>query len=192
MWRLWCALAVLAVSVGTAAIMCWNGHWAGGLASLVAGTALAAQVAFGFIQSWDSAGIRSAYAVAGALGIAAIFLEHRAFEPGRSEVQAAGLAAFAQLDVAQCPGRPANFNEFQISGLNACALQGTLDQMDAIQQLQKAEKLPGELALGDSVYQLSQESSADRCVELMRILIKACPYALSNDAKGKLLALQRH
>ncbi|MGO4476653.1 hypothetical protein AB4Z32_10400 [Massilia sp. 2TAF26] len=86
--------------------------------------------------------------------------------------------------------RPANFNEFRISGLNACALQGTLDQMDALQQLQKAEKLPGELALGDSVYQLSQGSTSDRCVERIRILLKSCPYALSNNAKGKLLALR--
>jgi hypothetical protein len=57
---------------------------------------------------------------------------------------------------------------------------------------QQAEKLPGELALGNSIYQLSEDSTADRCVELMRILTNACPNALSNDAKEKLLALQRN
>jgi hypothetical protein len=191
MWRFWLALSVLAMSIVTAGITGWSGHWMSGLATFVAGAGLSAQIAFGFIRTFESTGVRSAYAIAMLFGFAAIFMEHRIFEPGRSEVQAAGLQAFIQLDVSQCPGRPANFTEFQNSGTSACALQNTLDQMDVIQQFQKAEKLPGELALGDSIYQLSKESSSDRCIDLMRILAKACPYALSNKAAEQLSALQR-
>jgi hypothetical protein len=192
MWRFWCALAVFATSIVTAAITTWQGHWMSGLAAFVAGSALSAQIASGFIQSLENVGIQSAYAIAMVLGFAAICMEHRLFEQGRSEVQAAGLQAFIQLDVSECPGKPANFIAFQNSGMYACALQNTLDQMDVVQQFHKAEKLPGELALGDSIYQLSKNNLPDRCVDLMRILAKACPHALSNKTREQLAALRRN
>jgi hypothetical protein len=191
MYRIWCAVAVFVITIIAASMTFWSGHWASGLATFVAGSVLSAQIAIGFFRSFESTGIRAGYAIAMLLGITAVFVEHRYFEPGRPEVQTAGLLAFAQLDVSQCPGRRSEFIQFQHLGTEACAMQNIRDQMDVIQELHKAEKLPGELSLGDSIYQLSKPGTSDRCIDLMRILDKACPYVLSKKTKSQLAGLKR-
>lgn len=189
MIKVYFSIFVSIVSVVVFAINGWNGHWMVGGSILVAGLTLAAQLFLGFIWAPEKPFVKFGYGCSVALCIIAIVSEHRVFETGRAEVQAIGLSAFVSLEPHQCANWPQNFMSWKERGVEACALQNTSDLIDVAQSIHKAEKLPGELAVADGVYQLSQPETQDRCVSMLKELARMCPNVLSLQDRRKIDSL---
>ena len=183
-----------------AAVLCGAGlsvsqllqhHWISAVVYVAAGVLTGLLIAFGIMESYDHPMFVVGFGIIGMLGLFAVFAEHRAFEPGRAEVLANGVAVFAQLDPLQCRLPPSRVLYLQEAGVRACAMQGIHDQMDAAQALQRAHVVPPEMTVVDGALQAFEKDNPDPCIHLLREVQRACPHALTRDLNVKLTELRR-
>ncbi len=152
-------------------------HWGSAIFYLLLGLGLALVVFIWFTSDivipWFN---ELALAMLLLLGIFTMFLEHRGFDP---EVQSAhfdALQAFVQLDARNCFVYK-EVIQLQKEGAMACGLQNYTDQMNAINELQKARYLDPFSSLIDGVRSAVVEDNKDWCAEVFQNTYKVCPKA---------------
>ncbi len=151
-------------------------NWLSALSAFILGSSIGLAILLGFEATRESLYIQFFFALAGVLGVLAVFFEHRAFEPGRREAHNDVRDAFIQMQLA-CPIMSPKLSKIQEEGIFACAIQDQTEQMDAVVELQKAKTFGPTLSLVDSANALTKDADVDRCAEAFHAARPLCATA---------------
>lgn len=191
MFRAILAGAVVVSGIGLSISQLVQHHWISAVGYLIAGLLTGLLILLGISSNYEHPAFVFGFGVVSALGLLAVFSEHRAFEHGRAEVLAEGVDVFVRLDPLQCPIAPSRVHYLQEAGVKACAMQGISDQLDAAQALHRANVVPPEMSVPDGMLQAFEKDKPDPCIRLLREIQQSCPHVLPRGLDTKLAALRR-
>lgn len=186
MLRMLTAGLVFFCGIGLSIDQLFQHHWISAVVCIAGGILSSLLIMFEVLASYDRPLFIVGFSLIGALSVAAVFFEHRAFQPGRSEVLAEGLDVFLRLDPLQCSLPPSRFHFLREAGARACGMQGIADQLDAVQAIQHARLVPPEMTIPDGLLQVSAKEAPDPCIQLLQEVHQACPHALTTHLNEKL------
>ncbi|MFD2366719.1 hypothetical protein [Pseudoduganella sp. GCM10020061] len=182
---------VVLCGIGLSILQLIQHHWISAAVYVVAGALTGILIALGGSSHARYPAIVTGFTFVGALGLVAVFGENRLFQTGRTEVLAEGVEVFARLHPLQCQLASSRVRYLQEAGVKACAMQGTHDQLDAVQALNRAHMIPPVLAVPDGLFQALQKDKPDPCIDLLLEVQKACPGVFPINLGTKLAAIRR-
>lgn len=191
MFRVFTAGIVFFCGVGLSIAQLFQHHWTSGVVYVAGGILSSLLIMLGVLDNYDRPLFVVGFGLVGALGLGAVFVEHRALQPGRSAALAEGMDVFLRLDPSQCSLPPARLHFLHEAGVRACGMQGIADQLDIAQTVQRARLVPPEMTIPDGLLQVSEKEAPDPCIQMLQEVQRACPHVLTDHLNEKLASLRR-